>query len=140
MMKPRARTAILCLAGLGAVFALIGWQIQDYPFRKSQFGTMEGTRKFNQDKSEAEVKKIMKVMADGIGVKCVFCHNEKDYTSDEKPMKDFVRKKMYLVDWMNHKYRPATAKWEYSCYTCHRGSIKPVPSAPPLPPGAPKGK
>ncbi len=137
MKKPRARTVVLLLAGLAGVLAVAGWQIQDYPFRPTQFGQAEGTRKFNIDMPEAQLKKVMKVMADDIGVKCVFCHNEKDYTSDEKPMKDFVRKKMYLVDWMNNKYRPKNAKWEYSCYTCHRGSIKPVPSAPPA---APKGR
>jgi hypothetical protein len=86
---------------------------------------------------EAEIKKLMKTHADGIGVKCSFCHNEKNYASEENPMKDFGRKKIYLLQWLNDKYRPPNASWEYTCYTCHRGKVKPVPFEVPLVPGAP---
>jgi hypothetical protein len=74
----------------------------------------------------------MKTLSDAIGEKCVYCHDEKNYPSDEKPAKDFARHKLQMVDWLNVKYRPAGAKWEYGCYSCHRGQIRPVPWVPPV--------
>jgi len=138
MKGSRARQAVLWLTGLGLALFLVGWQIDDYPFRKTQFGAAEGTRKVYKNLSDAEIKAVMQEMADGIGVKCDYCHNEKNYASEEKPMKDFARKKIFMLDWMNHKYRPPKAKWEYTCYTCHRGQVKPVPQAAPPAPGAKK--
>jgi hypothetical protein len=134
-MNPRIRVLLLSLSGIGVALFLTGFQIADYPFRKSQFGVAEGTRKVYKTETEKQIKVHMEKMSKEIGVKCTFCHNVKDYTSEEKPMKDFVRHKMQMVEWLNAKYRPKTAAWEYSCYTCHRGQVKPVPSSASLVPG-----
>lgn len=128
-MNPRTRKLLFTASGLFFALVLTGFQISDYPFRKSQFGVAEGTRKIYKNMTEAQIKPHMEKMSKEIGVKCVFCHNVKDYTSEEKPMKDFVRHKIQMVEWLNAKYRPKDAKWEYSCYSCHRGQVKPVPSS-----------
>jgi len=131
------RRLAVTAAGLGLAFFLTGFQIGKYPMRKTQWGQAETThRKVFKEQSEAEIKKYMEKMCKDIGVKCGFCHNVKDYASEEKPEKDFGRHKIQLVKWLNDKYRPAGATWEYSCYTCHRGVMKPVPSAAALVPGA----
>ena len=139
-MKSLVRNGLLGLAGLGLAFLFTGSQIQKYRFPRTKFGPNEGRLKIYKDKSPEEIKKLMQVMSDDIGVKCAFCHDEKDYASEENPMKDFARRKMFMLDWMNAKYKPLEAKWEYSCYTCHRGQVTPVPSSPPGAAGPAKGK
>lgn len=131
-MNRGTRLLILTLAALSLGVFLTGSKISDYPFKKTRWGVAETTRrKIYRNLSEAEIKKEMKIMAEGIGVKCDYCHNEKDYASEEKPEKDFGRVKMGLVKWLNDKYRPLNADWEYTCYTCHHGKVSPVASAPP---------
>ncbi len=39
--------------------------------------------------------------------------------------------KIGMLTYLNSKYRPKNAKWEYTCYSCHRGKLKPVPSQAP---------
>jgi hypothetical protein len=126
-MNRGTRLSLLILSALSLNFFLTGSKLSDYPFKKTQWGVAETTkRKHYKNMSEAEIKKEMKKIADGIGVKCVYCHNEKNYASEEKLEKDFGRKKIGLVKWLNDKYRPPNVDWEYSCWTCHRGKVKPV--------------
>jgi hypothetical protein len=135
-MNRGIRLLLLTFSWLSLAFFLTASRISDYPFRGTRWGVAEETRrKFFRTETEAEIKKAMKKMAADIGVKCVYCHNEKNYASEEKPEKDFARTKLGLVRWLNDKYRPANADWQYSCYTCHHGRVKPVPSAPPVIPG-----
>jgi hypothetical protein len=130
-MNRPLRIITLTLLGAGLVLGTTAFQIGEYPFGKSRFGRAEGTRKVYRNMPDPELKKVMKTMGDALGVGCTYCHDTKDYTSEEKPPKDFSRHKVQMVQWLNAKYRPGAAKWEYNCYSCHRGVVKPVPSAPP---------
>ena len=139
-MTQRHRLVIGTLGALLVVVVASGFQIQDYPvFNKPPGSPAKGAikpRKYTAEMTDEEVRKYMKEMAAEIGAKCDLCHNTKDYSSFEKQTKQFAQYKMGMVEWLNAKYRPPNATWEYSCYTCHRGKMTNIPSvAPPAAPG-----
>jgi hypothetical protein len=88
--------------------------------------------------NEKDLNKIMvEDCADGLGVRCDYCHvedkaaNKFDYASDAKPEKDTARSMMRMTMELNKKYfgqaqsvigSPAML---VTCYTCHHG--EPVP-------------
>ncbi|MGH9871182.1 MAG: c-type cytochrome [Pyrinomonadaceae bacterium] len=70
----------------------------------------------------------MNYIASSLGVKCTFCHVNKDgkwdFPSDEKPEKATAREMMKMVRGVNNgtfKGNPAVG-----CFTCHHGSTSPV--------------
>ncbi|HKO54379.1 MAG TPA: c-type cytochrome [Thermoanaerobaculia bacterium] len=90
-----------------------------------------------------QLQRTMNMMRASLGTHCDYCHvfNEKDgrwdFANDEKPEKKRGREMIALTMDINQKSfggRPVV-----SCYTCHRGSIKPVnlvalpQTAPPFP-------
>lgn len=77
---------------------------------------------------------VMNYMSASLGVKCDYCHAEKDghldVVSDLKPEKGAAREMIKMVQGINKanfKGNPAV-----SCFTCHRGRPEPV-RAPALP-------
>ncbi len=77
---------------------------------------------------------VMNYFGSSLGVKCIFCHVNKDgkwdFVSDEKPEKGTAREMIKMVTSLNKanfKGNPAVG-----CFTCHRGSEHPV-RAPELP-------
>jgi hypothetical protein len=85
----------------------------------------------------------MRYITIALGVRCNFCHNTKNFSSDEKRPKKTARLMMSMLFSVNKntfKGRPAIG-----CYTCHRGRHSPVfapmpavevaqPAAEPVPP------
>jgi photosynthetic reaction center cytochrome c subunit len=83
---------------------------------------------------ETQLIPVMNFMSSSLGVRCTFCHVNKDgkwdFVSDEKPEKNTARGMIKMVLAVNKDtFRGNT---EVSCYTCHRGRTNPV-SSPPLP-------
>ncbi|MES2371914.1 MAG: c-type cytochrome [Bacteroidota bacterium] len=91
-----------------------------------------------KDISEKDLNKIMvEDCADGLGVRCDYCHvedktaNKFDYASDAKPEKDTARSMMRMTLELNKKYfgqgQPVigSSSMLVTCYTCHHGY--PVP-------------
>jgi len=62
-----------------------------------------------------------------LGVRCDFCHNPQDYSSDEKETKLTARKMMEMVK--NVNATTFNGEQKVQCWTCHRGQQK--PEAPP---------
>lgn len=129
-MTPRTRGAAIVLTGLAITLALSGFQIAKYPFKRRDFPQGQPHRTVYRDLTPEQIKPHMKKMAAELGVKCSYCHDEKDYASEAKPEKDFARSKMMMLDWLNHKYRPEETPWHYTCWQCHRGKVRPVPEGP----------
>jgi len=77
--------------------------------------------------SELEMQRTMNMMRSSLGVHCDYCHVIKgrwDFPSDENPRKDRAREMIRMVADIN---RATFAGHEVvSCFTCHRGSVKPV--------------
>src|SRR6266852_8409556 len=76
----------------------------------------------------------MNFMSSSLGVRCTYCHVNKDgkwdFVTDEKPEKNTAREMIKMVLAVNKDtFRGNT---EVSCYTCHRGRTSPssIPSLP----------
>lgn len=122
-MKPLFRA--LTLAGLMAVSTLTGAPLH------AQSGQPKNVQVL-KDKPIKELRDFMKnVVADGIGAKCNFCHNMKDYSSDEIKNKQIAREMLKMVNDINTQVaainRSVMKKGELktvTCYTCHRGDVE----------------
>ena len=87
---------------------------------------------------QSQLIPVMNYMSSSLGVKCTFCHLNKegkwDFASDEKGEKGTAREMIKMVQGINKgnfKGNPAVG-----CYTCHRGLPEP-PRVPQLPIAAP---
>ncbi|HEV7681617.1 MAG TPA: c-type cytochrome [Pyrinomonadaceae bacterium] len=76
----------------------------------------------------SELGPVMNYIGSSLGVKCTYCHVNKDdkwdFASDEKPEKDQARdmiKMVLAINKANFKGNPAV-----SCYMCHRGKAEPI--------------
>ena len=91
----------------------------------------------------------MKLFSQSLGVRCTHCHvgeegqplSTFDFASDAKPKKQVARKMLAMVHRINRQDFGVTdfAKVKVTCFTCHRGSTKPL-AMPPAKPEAPKAK
>jgi photosynthetic reaction center cytochrome c subunit len=70
----------------------------------------------------------MQFITTSLGVECEFCHVEGAMEKDDKKTKQTARKMMammFAIDKDNFEGRR-----EVTCYSCHRGSVKPVATPP----------
>ncbi len=91
--------------------------------------TPKNLQVFPKDTPMPELTAKMRVIAASLGVKCVFCHVRGDCASDAKPTKHVARRMLRMVAAINDNN--FSGRPEVSCYTCHRGSRRPV-SQPPI--------
>lgn len=88
---------------------------------------------------QAQLIPVMNFIGTSLGVKCTFCHVNKegkwDFASDEKPEKVTAREMIKMVIALNKNDFKGTP--EVSCYTCHRGQSHPAGSPPLSMPGGP---
>jgi photosynthetic reaction center cytochrome c subunit len=76
-------------------------------------------------KTKREIVTFMKtIVAPELGVKCNFCHNMNDYSSDEKDNKIVAREMMDMVQQSNKTMNELNFH-EISCWVCHRGNKHP---------------
>lgn len=82
-------------------------------------------------KSTKEIRQFMKTITSGLGVKCNFCHNMKDYASDEKEKKRIGREFLKMVAEtnsqiasINRSVMKKSKLTQVSCFTCHQGDIE----------------
>jgi hypothetical protein len=71
---------------------------------------------------------VMNYMGSSLGVKCTYCHVNKDgkwdFPSDEKPEKGTAREMIRMVQSVNKTTFKGNP--EVGCFTCHRGANSPV--------------
>ena len=72
----------------------------------------------------------MRYMTAALGVRCDYCHDAEHFDGDDKATKQTARKMMTMMFAINSAN--FNGQREVTCYTCHRGSSKPV-SIPKLP-------
>ena len=88
----------------------------------------------------------MKFFSQSLGVRCTFCHvgeaeqplSTFDFASDAKREKQTARKMLAMVHRINSEDFGVTdfSKVKVTCFTCHRGSTKPLTAPPPETPAA----
>lgn len=83
----------------------------------------------------SQLQPLMNYIAGSLGVKCDFCHVNKDgdwnFAADEKTHKATAREMMLMVLNVNKTTFKGTT--EVTCYTCHRGRSHPTGMPFPLP-------
>jgi len=96
-----------------------------------------------KDWTGQQVQSLMRTFTGGLGVQCDHCHvSREDRASDDKPEKLEARKMLRMVLAINNDFLkdigepPAEIPGvpmalKVTCYTCHRGSLKPVSMPPP---------
>lgn len=90
---------------------------------------------------QSQLIPVMNFLAASMGRRCNFCHvnnsGQWDFASDAKPEKDTARQMIRMVVDLHKQTFPGAS--EISCFTCHRGTNRPVnlPSLP-LPTPAPR--
>jgi len=88
-----------------------------------------------------QVTTMMRTFTAALGVMCDHCHvgGPQDRAKDDKPEKATARKMLQMVAAINEQLKdvgtppepgaPPTPK--VTCYTCHRGAVKPLTAPPP---------
>jgi Photosynthetic reaction centre cytochrome C subunit len=79
-----------------------------------------------------ELRAEMTMMSDALDVKCTHCHVQGDFASDGNRNKAIARKMLQMTRSLNELYFAAapatdgTTLGHVTCFTCHRGSAKPI--------------
>jgi hypothetical protein len=134
--------SLLSLVSLSLVVSVeAGWVSGGQQPTPAAEKTVEQTRKNIQVLTglpDSQLVPVMNYMGSSLGVKCTYCHVNKDgkwdFPSDEKPEKGTAREMIKMVQGINKanfKGNPAVG-----CFTCHRGRTEPV-RVPQLPIAAP---
>ena len=94
-----------------------------------------------KDSPRDSVVALMRTFANGLGVRCQYCHvgregmplDSFDFASDEKPTKETAREMMRMVARINDdvakariKSTSTSAPVRVGCITCHRGAARPL--------------
>jgi photosynthetic reaction center cytochrome c subunit len=81
-----------------------------------------------------ELRAEMTMMSDALDVKCAHCHVQGNFASDSNRNKIAARKMLQMTRSLNELYFAASAATEgtslghVTCFTCHRGSTRPINS------------
>jgi hypothetical protein len=145
---------VFLITGSALIFALNHTKAQNPPATAAPTEpTVEQTQKNIQALKglpESQLIPVMNYMASSLGVRCNFCHVNKDgnwdYPSDEKPEKKTAREMITMLTGINKNTFRGNP--EVSCYTCHRGRTQvvhtlsmplPTPEPHPSPAASPGG-
>jgi photosynthetic reaction center cytochrome c subunit len=85
---------------------------------------------------------VMGAMTRSLGVRCEHCHIEGQFDKDDVPAKQVAREMVRMTGTINNDLLKGikglkSETPQVSCYTCHRGSVKPETELPPRQPAAP---
>ena len=86
------------------------------------------------DMTQQQVVAVMRTFTQGLGVMCDHCHvgTQADRAKDDKPEKATARKMIQMMMAINDDFlkdvgtAPEPGKTKVTCYTCHRGAVKPL--------------
>ncbi len=75
-----------------------------------------------------QVIMTMRAFTVALGVQCMYCHVQGDFSSDDNPKKETARMMLTMAREINMKF--PDGKRHVSCYTCHRGATEPLTEPP----------
>jgi len=144
------REKLLLAAGCAAFFAAVATAQTPSASPTPAAPQFKNLQLFPKDITRDQLMSNMKLFAQSLGVRCVHCHvgeegkplSTFDFASDAKPQKQVARKMLAMVHRINSEdFGVKDFKdVKVTCFTCHRGSTKPLtalPAAEPASPAAP---
>jgi len=112
----------------GVFFAWNGWvtkaQTQTAQSQGPTIGQQFKNIKVLNDVPAEQLGKIMNIFNASLGVDCAFCHNTKDYSSDEKREKQTARNMIRMTFDINKN--SFNGRPQVSCNSCHNGHEEPT--------------
>jgi hypothetical protein len=78
--------------------------------------------------ADVNIQQVMGAFRTALGVQCVYCHVQGDFSSDDNPRKNIARNMLRIADDINATF--PDGKRHVTCYTCHRGEAKPKTEPP----------
>jgi hypothetical protein len=150
-------TRFVLLLSVVAVAALVFSHVtaQEAPSQKPTSGEQQGDplAEFRHPKNlkvlpkrikPEDLQRTMRTFSKSLGVRCGFCHEQKqvpagahpelDFASDAKEEKDVARKMVKMTAALNKRYLvKIDTSFSVACVTCHRGSPHPMISVDSLP-------
>jgi len=75
--------------------------------------------------SRDQILNVMRGFTEALGVKCEFCHNTDNFSSDEKTEKRTARTMIKMVANIDDAYLVGPQMEKVTCFTCHRGASVP---------------
>ncbi len=97
----------------------------------------------SKDITQPQLMENMKFFAQSLGVRCTHCHvgaegqplSTYDFASDEKREKVVARAMLTMVHKINSEEFGVKdfSQVKVTCYTCHRGAVRPLTTPPPVP-------
>jgi hypothetical protein len=134
------RTSFAALAAASALFVAAAAWAHDPASHAT--GQHAGLQVLPKDIPHDRLIEIMKGYSSALGVKCTHCHEgsggKMDFASEAKPQKQTARAMMLLVKRINEQDFQVK-DWKdtkVTCYTCHRGAVKPLTAPAPAEPAA----
>lgn len=138
----------LVLAAAGATFAvstLAGIAMaQSTPSSTPAPSRFKNLKVLPADISQGDLRATMKGFAQGLGVRCTFCHvgvegqplSTFDFAADTNPHKNVARAMLRMTMRLNQELPVASGHKDakVTCYTCHRGAKEPATEIPEAPP------
>lgn len=121
----RVVTAIItaaCALTIGVVVATAAAEPQAKP---------QNLQVLSSDMTMQEVTQLMQRVRQALGVQCNHCHvgGPADRAKDDLPTKTMARNMMKMVSSLNASLGGTAAEPKVTCFTCHRGELKPAIAA-----------
>jgi hypothetical protein len=140
-------SGVALIAGLATLGASVAFAQAGPPAMAFADPPHKNLKILPRDMPRAELLGTMKFFSQSLGVRCTHCHvgedgkplSTFDFASDAKAKKQTARAMLAMVSALNAKTLPDATGLpdaKVTCYTCHRGSTKPL-TAPPPPPAVP---
>jgi hypothetical protein len=136
------REKLLLAAGCAAFIAAVATaQAPTSPAAGPLSPPYKNLQVFPKDITQPQLVGNMKGFAQALGVRCTHCHvgeegqplSTFDFASDAKPTKLMARKMLAMVHRINEQEFGIKEfkDVKVTCFTCHRGSTKPLTEPPP---------
>ena len=132
MMRTVLATGLMCVCVLAV--AVTKTSAQDPPPAGGQAAPLQNLQVLPKTMTRAEVTALMRSFTQALGVQCSHCHvgSPQERFKDDKEQKATARKMLKMVMAINADpigVKPGEPN-KVTCYTCHRGVLKPL-TAPP---------
>ncbi|HET7708489.1 MAG TPA: c-type cytochrome [Sphingomicrobium sp.] len=143
MDKPPLTTAVLTIAAASFGVSVALAQSSGQPAPNFANPPHKNVKIYPADLPRAQLLANMRLFSQSLGVRCTYCHvgqegqplSTFDFATDAKPPKAVARRMLLMTRAINQQHFGVTdfANVKVTCFTCHRGSTKPLA----MPPDAP---